>query len=69
VAVTHTAQGSEAPAPRVASHGLAGMRHRVETAKGRLTVSSEPGQGTRLSASLPSSGATPAAPAPARQRA
>jgi signal transduction histidine kinase len=69
VEVSDNGKGFDAQAPRVASHGLAGMRHRVETAKGRLTVSSAPGQGTRLSASLPSSGATPAAPAPARQRA
>ncbi|MBU1359814.1 MAG: CHASE3 domain-containing protein [Gammaproteobacteria bacterium] len=36
------------------SHGLAGMRHRVETAKGSLTVHSTPGQGTRLTVLLPS---------------
>nr|WP_240523461.1 CHASE3 domain-containing protein [Polaromonas sp. AER18D-145] len=35
------------------SHGLAGMRHRVEAAGGRLTVVSSPGQGTRISAVLP----------------
>lgn len=35
------------------SHGLAGMRHRVEAAGGRLTVTSSPGQGTRISAVLP----------------
>lgn len=35
------------------SHGLAGMRHRVEAAGGRLTVASSPGQGTRISAVLP----------------
>lgn len=38
---------------RPATHGLAGMRHRVEAARGRLTVESSPGQGTRLSAVLP----------------
>ncbi|MDP2449133.1 MAG: CHASE3 domain-containing protein [Polaromonas sp.] len=37
------------------SHGLAGMRHRVEAAGGRLTVVSSPGQGTRISAVLPKS--------------
>lgn len=36
-----------------ASHGLAGMRHRVEAAGGRLTVASSPGQGTRIFAVLP----------------
>ena len=36
-----------------ASHGLAGMRHRVEAAGGRLTISSSPGAGTRVCATLP----------------
>ncbi len=35
------------------SHGLDGMRHRVEEAGGRLTVASAKGQGTRISAVLP----------------
>ena len=35
------------------THGLAGMRHRVEAARGRLTIASTPGRGTRLSAMLP----------------
>ena len=35
------------------SHGLAGMRHRVEAAGGRLTITSRPGEGTRISAVLP----------------
>lgn len=35
------------------SYGLAGMRHRVEAAGGRLTVVSSLGQGTRISAVLP----------------
>ena len=35
------------------SHGLAGMRHRVEAAGGRLTLASRPGNGTLLSAVLP----------------
>ena len=38
---------------RPSTHGLAGMRHRVEAAGGRLTVSSAPGSGTRISAILP----------------
>ncbi|MDP2817290.1 MAG: CHASE3 domain-containing protein [Polaromonas sp.] len=37
----------------IASHGLTGMRHRVEAAGGRLTVASSPGQGTRIFAVLP----------------
>ena len=39
---------------RPASHGLAGMRHRVEAAGGRLSCTSSPGQGTLISAVLPS---------------
>lgn len=35
------------------SHGLAGMRHRVEAAGGRLTVTSTEGNGTTISAVLP----------------
>lgn len=35
------------------SHGLAGMRHRVEAAGGRLTIVSAEGQGTRIAAALP----------------
>lgn len=37
------------------SHGLAGMRHRVEAAGGRLTVTSSADGGTRISAVLPKS--------------
>jgi signal transduction histidine kinase len=35
------------------SHGLAGMRHRVEAAGGRLTVTSTEGSGTQILAVLP----------------
>ena len=35
------------------SHGLAGMRHRVEAAGGRLTITSSPDCGTLISAVLP----------------
>ncbi|MDQ3057971.1 MAG: CHASE3 domain-containing protein [Pseudomonadota bacterium] len=35
------------------SHGLAGMRHRVEAAGGKLTVTSTEGNGTQISAVLP----------------
>lgn len=37
------------------AHGLAGMQHRVEAAGGRLTVTSAPGVGTLVSATLPHS--------------
>ena len=35
------------------SHGLAGMRHRVEAAGGRLTINSAVGEGTTISAVIP----------------
>ncbi len=38
---------------RPATHGLAGMRHRVEAAHGKLTITSTDGQGTLVSAMLP----------------
>ncbi len=47
-------QGFDTAAVRPSTHGLAGMRHRVEAAGGRLTVQSAPGQGARIFAVLPS---------------
>jgi signal transduction histidine kinase len=38
---------------KASTHGLAGMRHRVEAAGGRLTIKSAPGRGTRIAAVLP----------------
>ncbi len=46
-------KGFDTRVSRPATHGLAGMRHRVEAARGKLTVTSQPGQGTKLSAMLP----------------
>jgi signal transduction histidine kinase len=40
---------------RPSTHGLAGMRHRVEAAGGRLNLTSQPGGGTRVLATLPRS--------------
>ncbi|GGH59445.1 hypothetical protein GCM10010975_21110 [Comamonas phosphati] len=45
--------GFEAASTRPNSHGLAGMRHRVEAAGGRLTVASQVGKGTTISAVIP----------------
>lgn len=45
--------GFDPAAVRPSTHGLAGMRHRVEAAGGRLAVTSAPGQGTRVVALLP----------------
>jgi len=53
VEVSDNGKGFDTQRMRPSTHGLAGMRHRVEAARGKLTVSSTPGQGTRLSAMLP----------------
>lgn len=53
VQVYDNGTGFDPASVRVSSHGLAGMRHRVEAAGGRLSVHSSPGNGTLLSAVLP----------------
>ncbi|MDP9899816.1 CHASE3 domain-containing protein [Variovorax ginsengisoli] len=49
-------QGFDTESVRPSTHGLTGMRHRVEAAHGTLTVVSTPGAGSRLSARLPTTG-------------
>ncbi|MBC5781778.1 CHASE3 domain-containing protein [Ramlibacter sp. USB13] len=56
VEVRDDGRGFELQAVRPTTHGLAGMRHRVEAAGGRLTVHSRPGHGTRILAMLPKTG-------------
>jgi signal transduction histidine kinase len=53
VEIRDDGKGFDVRTAKPSTHGLAGMRHRVEAAGGRLTVSSQPGQGTRILASLP----------------
>ena len=53
VQVRDDGAGFDAAQVRPDAHGLQGMRHRVEAAGGRLTVSSTPGEGTLVSATLP----------------
>jgi len=53
VQVRDDGAGFDPAAVSHASHGLAGMRHRVEAAGGRLTITSRPGNGTLVSAVLP----------------
>ena len=53
VEVADNGKGFDMLRARPSTHGLAGMRHRVEAARGKLTVTSSPGRGTRLSAMLP----------------
>lgn len=53
VQVRDDGEGFDPGAIRPTSHGLAGMRHRVEAAGGRLSITSSPGNGTLVSAVLP----------------
>ena len=63
VSIEDNGAGFDVQASRVARHGLAGMRHRVESFGGQLQLDSAPGRGTRITASLPMQGvAAPASP-------
>lgn len=53
VEIRDDGKGFDVHAQRPSTHGLAGMRHRVEAAGGRLTVESQVGGGTRIQAVLP----------------
>jgi len=53
VSVADDGMGFDPAAHSTSAHGLVGMRYRVEAAGGVLTVHSAPGQGTRVSATLP----------------
>lgn len=53
VQIQDDGEGFETASMRPNSHGLAGMRHRVEAAGGRLTVSSQISKGTTVSAVIP----------------
>lgn len=51
--VRDNGQGFDTDQVTTTSHGLAGMRHRVEAAGGKLVIESTPGQGTHIRADLP----------------
>jgi signal transduction histidine kinase len=53
IEVHDNGKGFDTDSVATTSHGLAGMRHRVEAAGGRLSVDSARGRGTRISAVLP----------------
>jgi signal transduction histidine kinase len=59
VDIRDNGKGFDPSRTKASTHGLAGMRHRVEAAGGRLTVVSTPGRGTRISAVLPAVARTP----------
>jgi signal transduction histidine kinase/uncharacterized protein (UPF0297 family) len=53
IAIKDDGKGFDPAQSRHSTHGIAGMRHRVEAAGGRLTVASAEGSGTQISAVLP----------------
>lgn len=53
VEVADNGEGFDVQKMKPATHGLAGMRHRVEAAHGKLSIASTPGKGTLLRAVLP----------------
>ncbi|MDB5753405.1 MAG: putative histidine kinase, classic [Ramlibacter sp.] len=53
VEIKDDGKGFDPQAVRPSTHGLAGMRHRVEAAGGRFAVASQLGAGTRVTAVLP----------------
>jgi len=53
VSVKDDGNGFDTTQLKASGHGLAGMKHRVEAASGRLSITSAPGQGTTISAVLP----------------
>ena len=53
VQVRDDGQGFDTSTVRPTSHGLLGMRHRVESEGGRLSITSRVGHGTLVSAVLP----------------
>lgn len=63
VRVTDDGAGFEPARLTVGSHGLVGMRYRVQAEGGTLTITSQPGAGTQVQAVLPPAPVTPVPPA------
>ncbi|MBC7482702.1 MAG: CHASE3 domain-containing protein [Rhizobacter sp.] len=55
VSVQDNGVGFDTEQPRIAAHGLLGMRYRLETEGGEMVLHSSPGQGTVIEADLPES--------------
>jgi signal transduction histidine kinase len=53
IAVQDDGVGFDVSVPRIATHGLIGMRYRVEAEGGRMRLQSAPGEGTLVEATLP----------------
>lgn len=68
ITVRDNGKGFDTAAPGPASHGLAGMHHRIHACGGQFTVSSAPGLGTLVTAVLHAQSGAGACPpaAPAR---
>ena len=45
--------GFDPTTPRLATHGLIGMRYRIEAEGGTMNLQSAPGEGTLIEATLP----------------
>ena len=53
VTVRDNGVGFDTKLPRLATHGLLGMKFRVESENGEMTIESAPGRGTSIRAVLP----------------
>ena len=60
IEVRDNGKGFDLARGKPSTHGLAGMRHRLEAAGGRFLVESRPGGGTRIQGVLPKASASPA---------
>ena len=60
ISISDDGQGFDLERPRISAHGLLGMRYRVESEGGRMTLRSAPGDGTSITAQMPESRAAPA---------
>ena len=58
VEVIDDGRGFDLDQVALTNHGLAGMRHRVEAAGGRLVIKTSPGKGTHIRAELPKTSKT-----------
>ena len=64
VAVRDDGVGFDTDVPRIATHGLLGMRYRVEAEGGEMRLKSKPGHGTTIEAILPTAVAVDAGTEP-----
>ena len=62
LSIVDNGRGFDVSERQNASHGLPGMRHRIEAINGSLNVTSSPGQGARINAVVPRLRPTAAAP-------